>query len=96
MVRSVLVTACLFAASPTKRSPCFENATTLGVVILPVPDGIMTGLLFSTTDTQLFVVPRSIPITLLICLEPPFYQNLLLNTQKTIPDWLALVSVQMG
>jgi hypothetical protein len=63
MVRSVFVTACLLAASPTSLSPLVEKATTLGVVLLPVQDGIMTGFPFSTTDTQLFVVPRSIPIT---------------------------------
>jgi hypothetical protein len=66
IVRSVFVTACLFAASPTKRSPLLENATTLGVVMLPVLEGIITGLSFSTTETQLLVVPKSIPITLLI------------------------------
>jgi hypothetical protein len=50
-----------------------ENATTLGVVMLPVLEGIITGLSFSTTETQLLVVPKSIPITLLI------YYNLRLN-----------------
>jgi hypothetical protein len=60
------VTACLLAASPISRSPLFVNATTLGVVLFPETEGTMTGLPFSTTETQLFVVPKSIPITLLI------------------------------
>jgi hypothetical protein len=72
IVLSVFVTACLFAASPTRRSPFLVNATTLGVVMLPVLDGIITGLPFSTTDTQLFVVPKSIPITLPTFPNPPF------------------------
>ena len=63
IVRSVFVTACLLARSPTRRSPLEVKATTLGVVIFPDAAGIMTGALFSTTETQLFVVPRSIPIT---------------------------------
>ena len=63
IVRSGLVTACLLALSPISLSPFFVNATTLGVVMLPDAPGMITGTLFSITETQLFVVPRSIPIT---------------------------------
>ena len=63
IVRSGFVTACRLALSPTSRSPFFVKATMLGVVMLPEVPGMMTGASFSTTDTQLFVVPRSIPIT---------------------------------
>jgi hypothetical protein len=76
IVRSELVTACRFAASPTSRSPFFVNATTLGVVRFPALDGTMTGFPFSTTETQLLVVPRSIPITLLIDKFPPCSHDL--------------------
>ena len=69
MVRSVFVTACRRAASPTSRSPFLVKAATLGVVVPPEEAGIITGSLFSTTETQLFVVPRSIPITLPIFLS---------------------------
>ena len=50
----------------TRRSPSLVNATTLGVVRSPSALVMTTGLPPSTTATQLFVVPRSIPITLLI------------------------------
>jgi hypothetical protein len=68
MVRSGFVTACRFAIAPTSRSPVLEKATTLGVVLAPVLVGTMTGSPCSTTDTQLFVVPKSIPIVLPIFL----------------------------
>ena len=77
MVRSGFVAACRFAVSPTNLSPFFAKATTLGVVLAPELLGTMTGCPFSTTDTQLFVVPRSIPITLLIIIPPS--QNSLLK-----------------
>jgi hypothetical protein len=62
MVRSEFVTACLFAGSPTSLSPFFVNATTDGVVLEPSALAITVGLPPSITDTQLLVVPRSIPI----------------------------------
>ena len=63
-VRSTLTAAWRLAVSPTSRSPSFENATTDGVVRDPSAFVITTGWSFSNTATQLFVVPRSIPITL--------------------------------
>src|SRR4029079_8079154 len=59
-----LVTACLFAIWPTRRSPSFVNPTTDGVVLPPSEFGITTGSPPSITATTEFVVPRSMPITL--------------------------------
>src|SRR5690554_5591605 len=70
------VTAWRFAGSPTLISPPSTNAITDGVVLFPSALGITVGSLPSITATQELVVPKSIPIILLItcCL---FY-NLLL------------------
>ena len=67
-VRPEFVAIWRFAASPTKRSPSLVKATTLGVVRSPSALVMTTGLPPSTTATQELVVPRSIPITLLIVL----------------------------
>ena len=61
-----LVTACLLAGSPTLISPPSTKAITEGVVLLPSALGITTGSLPSITETQELVVPKSIPIILLI------------------------------
>ena len=66
IVFSGLVTACLFAGSPTLISPSSTNAITEGVVLFPSALGITTGSLPSITETHEFVVPKSIPIILLI------------------------------
>src|SRR6056297_3387165 len=63
-VLSGLVMACLFAGSPTFRSPFSTHATTEGVVLFPSLLGITTGSFPSITETQEFVVPKSIPIIL--------------------------------
>ena len=62
---SLLVTIWFLAFCPTIISP-FLNATTDGVVL--IPSGLVITLASppSYTDTQLFVVPKSIPIILLI------------------------------
>ena len=62
-----LVTACLFAAWPARRSPLAVNATTEGVVRAPSEFGMMLTSSFppavvSATATHEFVVPRSIPM----------------------------------
>ena len=62
MVRSGFTAACRAAIAPTRRSPSFENATTLGVVRSPSALGTMAGRPPSTVAAQLFVVPRSMPI----------------------------------
>ena len=64
------VIACLFAGSPTFLSPfpSSRKATIDGVVLFPSLFGITTGSLPSITETQEFVVPKSIPIILLITL----------------------------
>ena len=59
-----LVTAWRFAGEPTKISPSSVNATTDGVVRSPSPFSITRALPPSSTATQEFVVPKSIPIVL--------------------------------
>ena len=66
MVRSGLVMAWRFATWPTRRSPVFVKPTTLGVVRAPSALAMTTGSPPSITATQLFVVPRSMPMILLI------------------------------
>ncbi len=66
MVLSGFVTACLFAVSPTNLSPSFLKPTTDGVVLMPSALAITVGSPPSNTATQLFVVPKSIPITFAI------------------------------
>src|SRR5687767_3761665 len=60
------VIACRFATWPTRRSPSLVKATTEGVVREPSALGITTGSPPSMTATTEFVVPRSIPMTLLM------------------------------
>ena len=54
------------ATWPTRRSPLSVNATIEGVVRPPSLLEMIWTVPLSRTDTQQFVVPRSIPITLLI------------------------------
>src|SRR5438876_8247819 len=61
-----LVIAWRLATWPTSRSPVFENATTEGVVRLPSAFGMTAGSPPSITATHELVVPRSIPMILLI------------------------------
>jgi hypothetical protein len=65
-VFSGLVTAWRFATCPTSRSPDFAKPTTDGVIRLPSGLVMTTGSPPSITATTEFVVPRSIPIILLI------------------------------
>src|SRR5438552_3261761 len=65
-VFSAFVTAWRLATCPTGRSPVFVNATTDGVVRPPSWFAITTGSPPSITATTEFVVPRSIPMILLI------------------------------
>ncbi|EAP88521.1 hypothetical protein CA2559_07160 [Croceibacter atlanticus HTCC2559] len=74
-----LVTACLFAGSPTLISPPSTKAMTEGVVRLPSAFGITVGSLPSITATQLLVVPKSIPIILLILIYFISVQNCFLD-----------------
>ena len=62
-----LVIACRFATSPTCVSP-FLKATTDGVVRAPSGLVIILGLSPSMTATAEFVVPKSIPIILLLAI----------------------------
>src|SRR5256885_5896619 len=66
MVLSGLVTACRLATWPTRRSPAFVNATTDGVNRPPSGLVMTTGSPPSMTATTELVVPRSIPIILLM------------------------------
>jgi hypothetical protein len=61
-----LVIACLLATWPTSISPVLLTDTTDGVVREPSELGMTTGLPPSMVDTHEFVVPKSIPITLVI------------------------------
>ena len=64
---SGFVTDCLLAACPTNISfPSLENATIEGVVLEPSVFSITLGFLPSIIATHEFVVPRSMPIILLI------------------------------
>src|SRR5687767_15932046 len=65
-VFSGLVTAWRLATWPTSRSPVLVNATTDGVSRPPSGLVITTGSPPSITATTEFVVPRSMPIILLI------------------------------
>src|SRR4051812_26691509 len=75
MVFSGFVTAWRFATCPARRSPLFANPTTDGVVRPPSWFGITTGCPPSITATTELVVPRSIPIILLIMKNPPYRTN---------------------
>ena len=61
-----LVMAWRLAGSPTLRSPPSMKATTEGVVRLPSLLLMTTGSFPSITATQLLVVPRSMPMILLM------------------------------
>ena len=65
-VFSGLVTAWRLAAWPTSRSPESVKATIEGVVRAPSAFSITLASLPSMTATQELVVPRSIPMTLLM------------------------------
>ena len=65
IVFSGFVTACLFAACPTRRSPFLLNATIDGVVRTPSALGITLASPASITAMHELLVPRSIPIILL-------------------------------
>jgi hypothetical protein len=65
-VFSGLVTACRFATCPTRRSPDLVKPTTEGVIRLPSGFVMTTGSPPSMTATTELVVPRSIPIILLM------------------------------
>src|ERR1700740_2250299 len=70
-VFSGLFPACRLATCPTSRSSVFVMATTDGVVRPPSWLGITTGSPPCIAATTEFVVPRSIPIILLIAALPP-------------------------
>src|SRR5262245_10311354 len=65
-VFSGFVTAWRFATCPTRRSPVFVNATTDGVNRPPSGLVMTTGSPPSITATTELVVPRSIPMILLM------------------------------
>src|SRR6202051_3931758 len=83
-VFSGFVTAWRFATCPTRRSPPLVMATTEGVVRAPSWLGITTGSPPCMTATTEFVVPRSIPMILLIDVTcPP--SNLLAAAEDPAP-----------
>ena len=70
IVFSGFVTIWFLAGCPTKTSPLLVKATIEGVVLFPSLFVITTDFPPSITDTHEFVVPKSIPIILLIVLSP--------------------------
>jgi hypothetical protein len=87
-----LVTAWRLATWPTNLSPLSEKATTDGVVLFPSTLVITFGSPPSITDTQEFVVPKSIPIILLI-LNFSFYIAINLQLFKQLLSALYLTPV---
>src|SRR5215468_781501 len=83
-VFSGLVTAWRLATWPTNRSPVLVIATTEGVVRAPSWLGITTGSPPCMTATTELVVPRSIPIILLIAVVPLLFQGQSLLGEKTL------------
>ena len=80
-VFSGLVTACLLADWPTNISSFSPNATTEGVVLAPSAFSKTFACLPSIMATHELVVPKSIPITLLIKLASfCCYMGLFLST----------------
>ena len=82
IVLSGLVTACLLAGSPTINSPSLLNATTEGnalpPTVAPSAAGIIVGLPPITTAAAELLVPKSIPIILVIFYHhSPFLKFLL-------------------
>ena len=82
IVLSGLVTDCLLAGSPTKSSPSLLNATTDGnalpPTVAPSAAGIIVGLPPITTAAAELLVPKSIPIILVIFIHySPFLKFLL-------------------
>ena len=65
-VFSGFVTPCLFAGWPTIFSEFSSNPTIDGVVLAPSEFSITLEFFPSIIEIQQFVVPKSIPITLLI------------------------------
>src|SRR6266853_3695338 len=94
MVFSGLVTDWRLATWPTRRLPSFANATTEGVVRPPSEFVITVGSPPSMTATTEFVVPKSIPIILLILgilhqvLIDHLWQHGLTNQEKRAADGL--------
>src|SRR5215469_7112243 len=84
-VFSGLVTAWRLATWPTRRSPVLVMATTDGVVRVPSWLGMTTGSPPCITATTEFVVPKSIPIILLIATFPSFRMRQSLQRSATTP-----------
>src|SRR5205085_7092682 len=82
MMFSGLVTAWRFATCPTRRLPSLVNATTEGVVRPPSELVITVGSPPSITATTELVVPRSMPIILLIVL---LSRNYLAGAPHSLP-----------
>ena len=70
MVSCAFVTACLLAGWPTNFSLFSKNATIEGVVLAPSAFSKTFACEPSMIATHELVVPRSIPITLLIIFYP--------------------------
>ena len=85
-----LVTAWRLATWPTRRSPAWAKPTTEGVVRAPSALAITLPSEPSMTETTLLVVPRSIPMILLIL------YNLLLLSPDRIPAKLVAICLPLN
>src|SRR5512132_1623461 len=94
MVLCGFVIACLFAGAPTLRSPFFINTTMDGVVRLPSSLAITTGSLPSITATQLFVVPKSIPMIFPIIYFSFYFLPTLVGQLLIVNDYAGGIKVQ--
>src|SRR5438093_11800290 len=88
-VFSGLVMAWRLATCATNRSPVLVKATTEGVVRPPSSLGMTLGSPPSITATHELVVPRSIPIVLLITAPPKTYKCFVDSVLAHLFDLLA-------
>src|SRR4051812_6978307 len=84
-----LVTAWRLAGWPTRRSPASRKATTDGVVRAPSAFSITFGVLPSMMATHEFVVPRSIPIILLIWPAAPDWRTAVTRALRQAPRFFS-------
>src|SRR5262249_25964026 len=72
---------------PTRRSPDCANATTDGVVRPPSAFSITVGSPPSSTAMHEFVVPRSMPMVLPMCVGTPCVSLSLKNLSRSVSDY---------
>ena len=88
IVFSGLVTACLLAGCPINFSFSSVKATTEGVVLAPSAFSKTFAWLPSIIATQELVVPKSIPIILLIIINSPRHISVIFNSTSYYDHYL--------